>query len=112
MYKNSYPGDCHYVIVVLMWIFVTMIVVMVIMRVRSEYFLEKVDKEKAYYKGINSIITFFECLREYMNERNRKHRSRTQCDEEVEYFLINCLEEIENDSEGRNQKKTDNDDER
>lgn len=112
MYEDSYPSNCHHVIVVLMGIFVTMIVMMVIMRMGSEYFLEKVDKEKADYKCINSIITFLECLRKYMNERNRKHRSGTECDEEVEYFLVYCFKKIEDDSQRRNQKKTCNNDER
>jgi hypothetical protein len=89
-----------------------MIMVMMVVRMGSEHFLKEIDKKEAQYKCINSILTFLYCFREYMNKGNRKHRSCTKGNEEVEYFLINCLEEIENDSERRNQKKTDNDDER
>lgn len=58
VYKDGYPSYSHNVIIVLMGVLMAMIVVMVIVRVGSEYFLEEIDSEEAYYKRINSVTTF------------------------------------------------------
>lgn len=46
-------------IIVFMWVFMTMIVVMMIVGVRSEYFFEEIDKKKSDNKSINRERRFF-----------------------------------------------------
>jgi hypothetical protein len=43
-----------------------------------------------------------------MDKSNREHRSCTECDEEMEYLLMNIFKKIQNNSQRRNQKEANN----
>jgi hypothetical protein len=112
MDENRDPCDDNDMIVVFMRIFMWMLMMTMIVWVWCEDFLEEVDYEKTYNKGINRILTHLESFRKDVDEWDRKHRTSTESDEEVEDFLINFFKKIEYNSNGRNHEKSNDNKER
>ncbi len=112
MDENRDPCDDNDMIVVFMRIFMWMLMMTMIVWVWREDFLEEIDYEKTYNKGINRILTHLESFRKDMDEWDRKHRASTEGNKEVEDFLINFFKEIEHNSNRRNHEKSNDNKER
>ncbi len=98
MDKNRDPRYQRDMIVVLMWIFVRVVTMSVIVRMRSEDLFYEIDEEKSRDKCINRKLSLFERLRKDMDDCYREHRTRTESDEEVQDASTDSLPYIEKES--------------
>ena len=98
MCEYRYPRDECNMIVVLVWIFMSMVAMSMVVLVGSQHLFYDIYEEKSCDKCIDSKLGLFECFWKYVYQRDCEHRSCSESDEEIEDGLIYLLEEVEEES--------------
>ena len=103
MGEYSDPRDDRDVIIVLVWIFMTMVTVAMIVMMWSEDFFYDIDHEESSDERIDSEFGLLERLRKDMCECDGEHRSSTESDEQREYLARDALPTIDEHTSGRDE---------
>lgn len=85
-------------IIMLMWVFMSMVSMYMIVPVSSEKLFDKVDDDESRKKCIYCELSLFEWLWKYMHQWYRKHGSSSKRDEKIENSLVDLFKPIEDES--------------